>query len=162
MRRQTHANAAKPQEAAMAARNTLSARSAAPQLELAGLDADDGDEQVILTERFLAAARKYIREAGGFDVVASALDKIWGDRGRPVSASVLRAATNGTERNYFRFEWALWFARRSEECGELLLEAMGRGKAAKTPDVELRDLQQVLLEEYPRQAAKLIQRGRAR
>ena len=56
----------------------------------------------------------------GYDACAAALDKRWGERGRPVSASVLRAALHDVERNNFRAEWLDWFACRSADVADLL------------------------------------------
>lgn len=121
----------------------------------------DADEQGLLFERLLAACKAVARERT-YDVVAAALDAIWGSdkRGRPVSSSVLRAALNDARGNYFRLEWALWFARESEEVADLLLEIAGRGRPTKKPEDELADLQQVVRREYPNQAEKMIAKSK--
>jgi hypothetical protein len=141
---------------------------AAPKVQLAitGLDdpaelAADADSQALLFEHVLAACRAVARELT-YDVCARELDRIWGDRGRPVSGAVLRAALNGTERNYFRLEWLIWFARQSEDVAQLAREIGGAGLPAKTPEQELEDLHEVLRNEYPRQADRLIRKARSR
>lgn len=121
----------------------------------------EADEQVLLFEHMLAACRAVARELT-YDACATALDRIWGDRGRPVSSAVLRAALNDSRGNYFRLEWAIWFARQSEEVASVLAEIIGLGASSKPPDEELEDLKEVLLEEYPRQAQRLIRRARAK
>lgn len=134
-----------------------------PQLGLVGLDdpaelAREADDQALLFEHLITACRAVSRLIT-VEVCARELDRIWGDRGRPVSAAVLRAALNGAERNYFRLEWAIWFARQSEEVAELLREIGGNGKPKKTPEEELEDLKSILRTEYPKQAEKLIRKA---
>lgn len=46
-----------------------------------------------------------VRKYGSVEDAANALDSIYGDEGRPVSGSMLRAAARNAERNYFRLEW---------------------------------------------------------
>lgn len=55
-----------------------------------------------------------IRRLGTSKVVAGQLDDIFGPEGRPVSESVLRAALNESERNYFRLEWVVLVERDEE------------------------------------------------
>lgn len=131
-----------------------------PQLGLVGLDdpaelARDADDQALVFEGLLAACRACARLLT-VEVCARELDRIWGDRGRPVSAAVLRAALNGTERNYFRLEWAIWFARQSEDVAELLLEIVGQGKPKKTPEEELADLKKLVRDELSHKRAEAL------
>jgi hypothetical protein len=136
--------------------------AAAEQLGLAITAApdspDEGDEQALLLEHLVAACRAVARELT-YEACAKSLDAIWGERGRPVSASVLRAGLSGTERNYFRVEWAFWFARRSETVAEILLEVAGRARPKKKPEDELRDLKALIREELPKRATALIRKA---
>lgn len=95
----------------------------------------------------------------GYEACAAALDRRWGERGRPVSASLLRAALNDTERNYFRAEWLDWFAARSPEIADLMAR---RVKPIKTDAELLRDLEAEVRAEMPRRADALIRKARAR
>ena len=45
------------------------------------------------------------RKGETWDGAAALLDRAFGEQGRPVSGSVLRAAFSGAERNYPRLEW---------------------------------------------------------
>jgi hypothetical protein len=119
------------------------------------------EDQRDLFMRFSAACRAVIRDLTA-DVVANELEAIWGELGRHVSSGVLKQTLAQGEvfnRNYFRFEWAIWFARQSEDCAELLAEIIGRGKPKKTAEQELADLKSVLHSEYPRQATRLIRKA---
>lgn len=134
-----------------------------PQLAIAGLENQaeidqEADDQALLFEHVVAACKAVTRELT-LEVCATALDRIWGDRGRPVSAAVLRAALNDSRGNYFRVEWLIWFARQSEEVAQLAHEIAGAGLPQKKPEDELRDLKAVLREEYPRQAQRLIRKA---
>lgn len=141
----------------------------AKQISIGGLDSDVDDELEIEAgyvwrEQLWSAMRSFV--AGymangqkGYDACAAALDKRWGSKGRPVSASVLRAALHDVERNNFRAEWLDWFAARDTEIANLVAR---RVKPTKT-EAELRaDLEAEIREEYPRQAERLIRRARAR
>jgi hypothetical protein len=144
-------------------------RHPVPQTAIAGLDdpneieneADrEADDQWLITERFFVACRSVVREVGGWDACAQALDAIWARRGRGVTASVLRAAMTGTERNYFRWEWCIWFARQSAEVADLLFEAGGRAKPKKRAEDELRDLKVAVREELShKRADQLIRKA---
>ncbi len=144
------------------------AQLAAPQLEMpvddpAELEKErqrEVDEQHLVLGRFFAACREVVRETS-WDHVANQLEAIWGPLGRHVSSGVLKltlSASNG-ERNYFRWEWSIWFARNSEACADLLAEIIGRGRPKKDPADELRDLKDVIRNEYPKQAERLIRKG---
>lgn len=110
-------------------------------------------------EQLWIAMRAVARELT-YEVCAAALDRRWGTKGRPVSASLLRAALNDTERNNFRLEWADWFARRSKDVADLLA---CRTKPTKTPEEVLADLEAELREELShKRADQLIRRARAR
>jgi hypothetical protein len=106
-------------------------------------------------------ASTYIGTNGlkGLAACAAALDKRWGEDGRPVSESTLGAALRDSERNYFRLEWADWFAARSPEIAELLAR---RIKPVKTPEQELEDLKAELRSELPKRADAVIRNARAR
>lgn len=145
--------------------------SAGPQLamvvddpaEAAKERAREGQAQRLLAARFYAACREVVREST-WDAVAKELDAIWDPQedptGRGVSAGVLRASlATANERNYFRFEWCLYFARQSEECAELLAEIIGRGKPKKAPEAELADLQNIVRTHYPKDAEKIIRKA---
>jgi hypothetical protein len=67
----------------------------------------------------------------GYDACAAALDKRWGRKGRPVSASQLNAALKDSERNNFRAEWLDWFAARDRDVADLLAH---RVKPKQTPE----------------------------
>jgi hypothetical protein len=117
-------------------------------------------DQRLLLERFFAACREVCLDQT-YEVVAVELERVWGDLGRHVSTGVLKSALSQSDpnRNYFRWEWCIWFARHSEHCAELLAEIIGRGKPKKTPEQELADLKSVIRNEYPRQAERLIRKG---
>jgi hypothetical protein len=96
----------------------------------------------------------------GYDAVAAALDKRWGPKGRPVSASVLRAALLDVERNNFRAEWLDWFAARDEDIANLLAR---RVKPAKTDAERLADLEAEMREALSHKLAEqVLRRARAR
>jgi len=95
----------------------------------------------------------------GYDAVAAELDRRWGPKGRPVSASILRSALQDVERNNFRLEWADWFAARDADIANLLAR---RVKPVKTAEEELADLKAEIYAEMPRRADALIRRARAR
>lgn len=134
------------------------------QTALSGLEDPAEDEQeieagYIWREQLWSAMRAYANEHG-YDACAAALDKRWGRKGRPVSASILRAALNDAERNNFRLEWADWFAARSKDVADMLGR---RVKPAKTPEERLADLEAEVREVLSHQAAeKLLRKARAR
>ena len=136
------------------------------QLAIAAVQEDDrqreleeiGDAHAVRLEQLFAACKRVVREMTA-DAVASELDTIWANRGRPVSPQVLRASLADSRGNYFRAEWLLYFAEQSPEVRELLI-AIGRGDGPKDPKDELTDLHDVLRSEYPRQAEALIRKGR--
>lgn len=142
------------------------ARSIAAQVAMIGLEdpndvARESDEHHLIFETAIVAMRELARELT-YQVCAAKLDAIWGSKGRPVSASVLRAALEGTERNYFRFEWCIWFARHSEDVALYMREIGGAALPVKTPEQELNDLKATIREEYPKQAVKLIRKAESR
>lgn len=133
------------------------------QLAIGGLEdraeeADELDAEALLREELWGALRAIARELT-YEVCAAELDKRWGPKGRPVSASLLRAALNDTERNNFRLEWVFWFAKKSELIAELVLEIGGRGRARKKPENELRDLKELMRRELGSVANKLIRKA---
>lgn len=133
------------------------------QMQMRGLeDAEEAAEieaGYIWREQLWSAMRAVARELG-YEACASALDRRWGEKGRPVSASLLRAALNDAERNYFRLEWADWFARQSKDVADLLAS---RVKPKKAPDELLADLEAELRETLSHKAAEqVLRRARAR
>ena len=137
-----------------------------PQLEMEVDDpvqaakerARERDQQALLFERLLTACRAVSHELTA-EHCAKELDAIWGDRGRPVSAAVLRAALADSRGNYFRAEWLIWFAQQSEAVADLLLEAGGRGKPKKKPEDELRDLKALMRRKLGTVANELIHKA---
>jgi hypothetical protein len=118
-----------------------------------------GDAHAVVLEHLFAACKRVVRELTA-DYVAEELSKIWANRGRPVTAPILRSALSDSRGNYFRFEWVLWFAEHSADVRELLI-GVGAGDSDKDPADELEDLKGVLRNEFPKQADRLIQRGKA-
>lgn len=142
------------------------------QVELGGLE-NAAEEQAEIEAGYLwretlySAMRSFV--AGyvahgqkGYDACAAALDKRWGERGRPVSASALRSALNDVERNNFRLEWANWFAARSPEIADLLARRVKPAKPAKTAEERLADLEAEIRSELPKRADAVIRNARAR
>ena len=140
------------------------------QFELGGLE-DPAEEQAeieagyVWREQLWSALRSFTASymAGGlkgYDAVAAALDKRWGPKGRPVSASVLRAALNDVERNNLRAEWLDWFAARDRDIADLLAR---RVKPLKTAEERIADLEAELREELSHKRAEaVLRRARAR
>jgi len=141
-----------------------------PQITIGGLE-DPAEEQAeieagyVWREELWAAMRTFVagyRAGGakGYDAAAADLDRRWGPKGRPVSASVLRAALHDAERNNFRAEWLDWFACRCHEVASLLAR---RVKPEKTWEVYAHDLEAEIDEELsPKRAAAVRRRARAR
>lgn len=143
--------------------------AAAKQIAIGGLE-DPADELAeieagyLWREQLWSAMRQFV--AGymsgglrGYDAAAAELDRRWGPKGRPVSASALRSALNDVERNNFRLEWGDWFAARSPEIADLMAR---RVKPIKTDAELLRDLEAELRAEMPRRADAVIRKARAR
>lgn len=96
----------------------------------------------------------------GYDACAAALDKRWGAKGRPVSASTLRAALMDAERNNFRAEWLDWFAARDRDVADLLAR---RVRPVKTDAERLADLEAELREALSHKLAEqVIRKAKAR
>ena len=144
--------------------------AALKQVEMLGLE-DPAEEEAeieagyVWREALWSAMRTFALgyvdgKLRGYDACAAALNRRWVDKGRGVSAAVLRAALHDVERNNFRLEWADWFACRSKEVAEL----MGRRvKPIKTPDERLADLEAELREELSHKRAEAVmRRARAR
>lgn len=132
------------------------------QAEEAERDAErDADDQHLLFTQLIAACKRVARELT-YGFCADELQRIWGQHGRHVTSAGLRACCEGVERNYFRIEWAMWFARQSEEVAQIVREMGGAPAPKKTPQQELDDLKNTLREEYPRQAQKLIRKAETR
>ncbi len=140
------------------------------QITMGGLE-DPADEQAeieagyVWREQLHSAIRSfvagYIDTNGlkGYEACAAALDRRWGERGRPVSASTLRAALNDAERNYFRAEWLDWFACRSADVADLLGR---RVKPTKTDRELYDDLVREVREELPKRADAIVRKARVR
>lgn len=144
--------------------------TASKQVELGGLESD-AEEQAEIEAGYLwrealwSAMRTFIAGfiAGGqkgYDAAAAALDRRWGLKGRPVSASMLRAALMDAERNNFRAEWLDWFAARDRDIADLLAR---RVKPAKTTEQYLEDVVAELREELSHKRVEaVLRRARAR
>ncbi len=117
------------------------------------------DRQVALRNEIMVACRGVVRELGGYDQCAAALSHVWGGQGRSVTAPALRATLNDVERNYFRFEWIIWFATQSERVRDLMNEIGGTGKPKKTPEEELADLKRVMRKKLGSVAEELIRKA---
>jgi hypothetical protein len=144
--------------------------AATRQIAIGGLE-DPLDEELEIEAGYLwrdqlwSALRSFASSymAGGlkgYEACAAALDRRWGSRGRPVSASVLRAALHDVERNNFRAEWLDWFAARDRDIADLLAR---RVKPIKTAEERLADVEAELREELShRRAEAVLRRARAR
>ncbi len=144
-------------------------RAVANQIAIGGLE-DPADELAEIEAGYLwreamwSAMRAFVgaytaRGLKGYDAAAAALDARWGDKGRPVSSSVLRSALHDVERNNFRAEWLDWFAARSPDIADLMAR---RVKPVKTDKEELEDLRAEVRETYPKHADGVIRRARTR
>jgi hypothetical protein len=140
--------------------------AAAKQIAIGGLDDDTAEIEAgyVWREALWSAMRSFVASymAGGlrgYDAAAAELDKRWGAKGRPVSASALRSALHDAERNNFRAEWLDWFACRSADIAELMAR---RVKPIKTPEERLADLEAEIRETYPKHADGVIRKARAR
>lgn len=137
---------------------------ASAQTKLAGIDADEEAAEIeaenLWREELFNACRQCVRDLGGYEPCAAALDRRWGPKGRPVSASLLRAGLNDAERNYFRGEWLAFFKGKSEDVAKILAAGV---KPKKTPEELLRDLENELREELSHKSAeRLLRKARAR
>lgn len=83
------------------------------------------------------------RRGETWDGAASQLDAAFGADGRPVSASVLRAAFAGAERNYARLEW-LALVLDDPEVQYALLPP-----PSMTPEQELAALREFMAKDAP-------------
>lgn len=144
-------------------------KATARQIAIGGLE-DAAEEQreieagYLWREQLWSAMRQFVDSylangQRGYDAAAAALDKRWGEKGRPVSASALRAALHDHERNNFRAEWLDWFAARSPEIADLMAR---RVKPVKTAEERLADLEAEIRETYPKHANGVIQKARTR
>jgi hypothetical protein len=134
------------------------------QTTLAGIDLDEEAAEIeaesLWREELFHACRACVRDLGGYEQAAAALDRRWGGKGRPVSASLLRAALNDAERNYFRAEWLAFFKSKSGDVAKILAAGV---KPVKTTEEMLRDLENELREELSHKSAeRLLRRARAR
>jgi hypothetical protein len=138
--------------------------SAAKQTTLVGFDHDEEraeiDAENLWREELFNACRQCVKELGGYEVAAAALDRRWGPKGRPVSASLLRAALNDAERNYFRGEWLAFFKSKSADVAKVMAAGV---KPTKTPEELLRDLEAELREELSHKRVEaIVRKARAR
>ncbi len=129
------------------------------------MDVEDPAEQALALEqkiedrreqlqRFFKLCREVCRLLS-YEHVATELEREWGDLGRHVSAGVLKnTLAPETKGNYFRWEWAMWFAEQSEDIADLFCEIAGRGMPTKDPKDELHDLKDIIRAHYPREADK--------
>jgi hypothetical protein len=136
----------------------------AKQIAMGGLE-EAGQKQArldgarIWREQLWSALRQFtmayvsVTGARGYDAVASELDEIWGPQGRPVSASILRAALNDAERNNFRAEWLDWFSERDEDVYDLLTH---RVRSALSPDEKLTRLERSVRKHLGHKFAEMI------
>jgi hypothetical protein len=144
-------------------------KSAAVQLPLEAVEKAErkaeleamGDAHEIRLNQLFAACKKAVRNLGSADDAALELSAMWEDRGRPVTAPVLRAALADSRGNYFRLEWILYFAELSEEVRDLLI-AIGHGDTPKDPREELDDVYDVIREELGKTGEALIRKAKAR
>lgn len=138
--------------------------AAASQMKLLGIDPDEEQAEIdaenLWREELFAACRQAVKMLGGYEVVAQALDRRWGPKGRPVSASLLRAALNDAERNYFRGEWFAFFKAKDADVARLLASG---SKPKKTAEELLSDLEAELREELShKRVEQIVRRARAR
>jgi hypothetical protein len=144
--------------------------AAVGQMKLVGIDSDEEqaeiDAEVAWRTELFAACRQAVKDLGGNEVVAAALDRRWGTQpcgkelGRPVSASLLRAALNDAERNYFRGEWLSFFKSKNEDVARIMA---GGIKPKKTAEDLLSDLEAELREELShKRVEQIVRRARAR
>jgi hypothetical protein len=140
------------------------------QVSIGGLEDPDDDlaeieAGYVWREQLWSAMRAFVsgyiaNGQKGYDAAAAALDKRWGSKGRPVSASVLRAVLHDVERNNFRAEWLDWFAARDRDIADLLAR---RVKPVKTAEERLADLEAELREELSHKRAEaVLRRARGR
>lgn len=146
------------------------ARTPQPQLELRTreeIERDEADAETLSDElgaqlvALINGCKRVARELG-YVSCAEALEKIWGRHGRHVTEPLLRACFGNVEtgRNYFRVEWAQWFAQHSDEV-VAILRTWG-GVPTKTAEQELVDLKLTIAEEFPNQAKKMIRKAATR
>lgn len=144
--------------------------ASAKQIAFGGMDdpaeeAAEIESEYVVREALWSAMRQFV--AGyvangqrGYDAVAAALDRRWGVKGRPVSASALRSALHDAERNNFRGEWFLWFRAQDQDIAALLA---GGVRAPKTPEERIADLEAELREALSHKLAEqVIRKARAR
>ncbi|MDQ1446777.1 MAG: hypothetical protein QOI20_3241 [Acidimicrobiaceae bacterium] len=143
-------------------------RAHAPQPELELRTAEEIEREVEAAsdnanEKLVAlinACKRVARELT-YAHCAAELEKLWGPHGRHVTSATLRACLDGTERNYFRLEWARWFADRSDDV-KAHLHAWLVDMPAKTWQRLYEDLCLTIYEEFPNQAKKLIRKAETR
>lgn len=143
--------------------------AAAKQMQLSAVVDPDEEAEIeagyVWREQLWGAMRQFVASytangLRGYDAAASELDRRWGAKGRPVSASILRAALNDAERNNFRAEWLDWFAWRSQEVADLMAR---RVKPAKTDTELLADLVAEMREELShKRVEQVLRKARAR
>lgn len=143
--------------------------AASKQMRLSAVTDPDEEAEIeagyLWREQIWSAMRSFVgtytsNGLRGYDAAAAELDRRWGAKGRPVSASILRAALNDAERNNFRGEWFDWFAWRSEDVAALLAR---RVKPAKTAEELLQDVIDEMREELShKRVEQVLRKARAR
>jgi hypothetical protein len=144
----------------------------AKQASFGGLDNDqqriaDTEASYTWREQLWSAMRLFVEtyvdiENGlkKYDGCAFRLNKIWEDKGRPVTAGALKQALTDSDRNNFRLEWADWFASQDVDVATLLAR---RVKAAQTKDEYIAALETEIRDTLShRQAEALLRRARSR
>jgi hypothetical protein len=95
-----------------------------------------------------------------YEGCAFRLNKIWEEKGRPVTAGALKQALTDADRNNFRLEWADWFASQDSEVAALLGR---RVKPQQTKDEYIAALEAEVRDTLShRQAEALLKRARSR
>lgn len=144
------------------------AKAPQPELELRTQDEieqDDANAEALSDDlgeqltKLINACKKVARELG-ITYCVDSLERIWGRHGRHVTEPLLRACLGNVERNYFRVEWAQWFAQHSDEVAAILRE--WGGVPTKSVEQELIDLKLTIAEEFPRQAKGVIRKAATR
>ena len=119
----------------------------------------------VLIEACFAAIRQM-----GIEYWSAELTKVWGPKGRPVTAKFLRDVLDG--RFNFRLEWVDWFLYRCEGVREAMRDLLDNARRQRMTKAEreaeddaavlLANLEAELREAHPKQADKLIRKARAR
>ncbi len=121
----------------------------------------EAERQISMRIELMGAIRAVVREMGGNDEAAKKLDSIWGrdDVGRGVSGSTFKACLGDTERNYFRLEWVIEMAARSEVVGDLL-RRIADGRSEIPLADQLQNMHEIVRKKYPEDAADIIRKAK--